>query len=74
MGKVAVTIDLTSEERGELEGLAGRRRTAQGFSAACSDCLALCGAGRKANRPRRAPFDPCAPRLHKIANDQPKPF
>jgi hypothetical protein len=29
---VAVAIDLTSEERGELEGLAARRRTAQGLA------------------------------------------
>lgn len=32
MGKPAVTIDLTTEERRELEGLAGRRRTAQGLA------------------------------------------
>lgn len=32
MGKPAVAIDLTSEERRELEGLAGRRRTAQGLA------------------------------------------
>ena len=31
MGKAAVTIALTAVERAELEGLAGRRRTAQGF-------------------------------------------
>ena len=31
MGKPAVAIDLTNEERRELEGLAGRRRTAQGL-------------------------------------------
>ena len=32
MGKPAVAIDLTAEERQELEGLAGRRRTAQGLA------------------------------------------
>lgn len=32
MGKPAVVIDLTKEERRELEGLAGRRRTAQGLA------------------------------------------
>ena len=32
MGKTAVAIDLTEEERRELEGLASRRRTAQGLA------------------------------------------
>lgn len=32
MGKAAVAIELTDEERGELAGLAGRRRTAQGLA------------------------------------------
>src|SRR5215475_5075568 len=32
MGKPAVAIDLTAEERQALEGLAGRRRTAQGLA------------------------------------------
>ena len=32
MGKAAVAIELTDEERRELEGLAGRRRTAQGLA------------------------------------------
>ncbi len=32
MGKPAVSIDLTEEERRELTGLAGRRRTAQGLA------------------------------------------
>ncbi len=32
MGKAAVAIDLTVEERRELESLAGRRRTAQGLA------------------------------------------
>lgn len=32
MGKPAVSIELTAEERRELEGLAGRRRTAQGLA------------------------------------------
>lgn len=32
MGKAAVAIDLSNEERRELEGLAGRRRTAQGLA------------------------------------------
>jgi transposase len=32
MGKPAVTIELTTEVRAELEGLAGRRRTAQGLA------------------------------------------
>lgn len=32
MGKPAVAIDLTAEERQELENLAGRRRTAQGLA------------------------------------------
>jgi transposase len=32
MGKPAVAIDLTPAERAELEGLAGRRRTAQGLA------------------------------------------
>ena len=32
MGKPAVAIDLTAEERRELEDLAGRRRTAQGLA------------------------------------------
>ena len=37
MGKPAVAIDLTAEERQELEGLAGRRRTA-GLGPSGSDC------------------------------------
>ena len=41
MGKPAVAIDLTAEERQELEGLAGRRRTAQGLARRA--CLACCG-------------------------------
>jgi len=32
MGKPAVAIKLTAEEQGELEGLANRRRTAQGLA------------------------------------------
>jgi len=32
MGRPAVAIDLTGSERAELEGLAGRRRTAQGLA------------------------------------------
>ena len=32
MGKMAVAIGLTEEERRELEGLASRRRTAQGLA------------------------------------------
>lgn len=32
MGKAAVAIELTEAERAELEGLAGRRRTAQGLA------------------------------------------
>ena len=32
MGKTAVGIDLTPSERGELESLAARRRTAQGLA------------------------------------------
>src|SRR5215469_15656675 len=32
MGKPAVAIELTAEERAELEGLANRRRTAQGLA------------------------------------------
>ena len=32
MGKPAVAIELTVDERRDLEGLAGRRRTAQGLA------------------------------------------
>ena len=32
MGKPAIAIELTAEERAELEGLANRRRTAQGLA------------------------------------------
>jgi transposase len=32
MGKPAVAIELSAEERRELEGLAGRRRTGQGLA------------------------------------------
>jgi len=32
MGRTAVAIELTAAERAELEGLAGRRRTAQGLA------------------------------------------
>lgn len=32
MGRVAATIDLSAEERKELEGLSRRRRTAQGLA------------------------------------------
>ena len=32
MGKAAVSIDLTFDEQRELEGFAGRRRTAQGLA------------------------------------------
>jgi hypothetical protein len=32
MGKPAVAIELTAEERAELEGLANSRRTAQGLA------------------------------------------
>ena len=32
MGRTAVAIELTATERAELEGLAGRRRTAQGLA------------------------------------------
>jgi transposase len=32
MAKAAVAIELTAAERAELEGLAGRRRTAQGLA------------------------------------------
>src|ERR1051325_11532851 len=32
MGRAAIAIELTAAERAELEGLAGRRRTAQGLA------------------------------------------
>jgi hypothetical protein len=45
MGKAAVSIDLTFDERRELEGFAGRRRTAQGLARrARIVLLALCHA------------------------------
>ena len=35
MGKPAVTIELTNEQRADLEGLVRRRQTAQGFGETC---------------------------------------
>ena len=43
MGKPAVGIELTAAERGELESLAGRHKTAQG--------LARAGSGAPSNKP-----------------------
>ena len=42
MGKPAVAIELTEAERAELEGLAGRRRTAQGLARRARIVLLAC--------------------------------
>src|SRR3954447_19607447 len=49
MGRTAVAIELTTAERAELEGLAGRRRTAQGLAKRARIVLAAAeGRGKKA--------------------------
>jgi hypothetical protein len=54
-GKAAVTIALTAVERAELEGLAGRRRTAQGVGA--SGAYRSCGGGRLGEQGRSRKSD-----------------
>jgi transposase len=44
MGRTAVAIELTSAERAALEGLAGRRRTAQGLAKRARIVLAAAAA------------------------------
>jgi transposase len=58
MSKAAVAIALTAAERTELEGLAGRRRTAQGLARRARIVLAAAGGGENKVIARRLETDP----------------